>query len=314
MDGVKSNIDSAITKIVNQVRDLPASSKIIGGAFAAYLLYKFSGYIKRKPKSLKGKIIFITGAANGIGRELALLLSREGARIAVTDIELSKANEVVDQIQSEKGEAIAIYCDVSSLESIKIAASVVRTHFGNPNILINNAGMIFEGLITRVSTEKINKIFEVNVISQFYTIKEFLPDMINANEGHVVTMGSFSGLFTTGVVVPYCSTKHAVVGLASGLRDELDLLNSKVKTTLIMPGLVDTRFCAHLKEKAKNKGAFQKVEDVAKRIVQAIKYDEEWVSIPEFGNAFIVLKALVSAKTFNRIIRSLGENLWDDLQ
>ena len=305
MDGVGSKIKSAATSIKNWGRGLSPKKKIIGGAIAAYFLYKFGVHCTRKPKSLQGKVAFITGAASGIGKHLSLLLAKEGVKIAVADIDTVKANEVVDVIVSEKGEAISVYCDVTSIESVRKAASTVRTHLGNPTILINNAGIVSGNLITEISIEQIERTFKVNAISHFYTIKEFLPDMLSIDEGHIVTIASLAGLVGVNRQTDYSASKHAAVGLTESLRNELKTLGSNVKTTCINPFYVNTGMFTGVTTK------FDKmlsVEKVASRIVQAIKFNEASVVIPSRGNMVYLAKALLSFENQDKLTALVGGN------
>ena len=276
---------------------------IILGILTFFVLNKLIYYCTTKPKSLKGKIVFITGGANGIGRGLALKLAKEGARIAIADIDIKGAIEVAKQIEGEKGEAIAIQCNVSSYESIQKAASTVREKLGNPNILINNAGIARIAMLLDFSIEQIENMFKINLFPHFYAIKEFLPDMIKENEGHIVSIASFAGLFSPPKVVPYSSTKHGIVGLINGLRNELDLLNANVKTTLINPSFVDTQMIAGAADQLGVKPQVLSVDCVVSRIVEAIKYDEEFVNIPKIGNFLMFLNAILSIKAFNTLQR-----------
>ena len=236
---------------------------------------------------------------------MALIIAKEGGRVVVADIDDLKANAVADQILQEGGEAIAVHCDVSSLESVQRAASTVRKHLGRPSILINNAGIVSGDFITEIPIEKIERSFKVNAIAHFYTIKEFLPDMIEADEGHVVTIASLAGIAGSAKMTDYCASKFAAVGLTEALRNELRTRKSKVRTTCINPYYIDTgmfqgvksRFIPILKE-----------EYAGKRIVNAIRNDDESVSLPAIGDSIYFFRAFLSVRNFDWVADLLGMN------
>ena len=308
MERISKRAKSISSSIISSASKLSFPTKVAGGLFGAYLSYKFLVLCFRSPKSLKVQIVFITGAANGLGRQMALKLSAEGAKIAVADIDIVKAHEVADLINSLKGEAIAVECDVTSIESVRKAASIVRTHLGSPNILINNAGIVSGKLITEIPIESIERTMKVNAISHFYTIKEFLPDMIKANQGHIVTIASMAGLNGSPQMTDYCASKYAAVGLDESLRRELKFIGSNVKTTCICPFFIDTGMFAGVRSRFSFLLPVLKEEKVAKRIIDGVRFNEEVVVIPKLGEISFFFRAAFSVKNCDRISALLGGN------
>jgi all-trans-retinol dehydrogenase (NAD+) len=113
-------------------------------------------------------------------------------------------------------------CDVASSSSIKKAATEIRAKYGDPSVLINNAGVGYAETILGASEEHIRATFNVNIIAHFLTVKEFLPAMIKKNKGHVVGVASMASIVTISQNVDYSCTKAGVLSFHEGLRQELD--------------------------------------------------------------------------------------------
>lgn len=215
--------------------------KLLSGIIASKGLLRMF----KSPKSIKNKTVVITGAGSGIGKGIAKKLAENGAKVIVADINLSNAEKTAAEIREIKFEnrsadAFAVQCDVTSYESVKNLARVTKAQYGRASILINNAGIVNGKSITELTKENIELTFQVNVISHFFTIKQFLPDMLEANEGHIVTIASFGGHVGTDKLVDYSASKFACVGLDEALRSELKLMGSDIKTTCINPYFIDT--------------------------------------------------------------------------
>jgi all-trans-retinol dehydrogenase (NAD+) len=199
---------------------------------------------------------------------------------------------------------MAVYCDVVSVESVRKAAEVVRKLFGDPDILVNNAGIVSGKGIMELSVENVEKTFRVNVISHFYTIKEFLPAMIARNQGHIVTIASLAGLAGTSKQTDYSASKHAAIGLDESLRNELRSMKSNVKTTCINPYYIDTGMFKGIRSLI----PLLKETYVSQRIVDAIKKEEKVVVLPKILNIVYLIRGLFSVENFDRIMHLTGVN------
>ncbi|OMJ87467.1 hypothetical protein SteCoe_10798 [Stentor coeruleus] len=299
MDSIKSKVSNFFNSASKKFSNLSRNQKIVVGSFSAYFLYKFMKSSTKKPKNLNNEIVFITGAASGIGKQLAYLLAKEGAKVVIVDINKDMAEKVADSLTADGFQAIAIECDVTSLESVKIASNRVRNHFGDPTILINNAGIVSGKAITEIPIESVERTFKVNVISHFYTIKEFLPKMIENDKGHIVTIASLAGIVGLNRLTDYSASKFAAVGLDESLRNELNAQGSNVKTTCINPFYVNTGMFDGVKTAI----PMLKEDFVARRILEAIKFDEKVVTIPNSLNYIYVLRALLSVDNFDRYLK-----------
>ena len=308
MSSPPSKISSFFREIPKKLRNISTNQKILAGLVSSFLIYALVTRKSPKPKSIEGHVVFITGAASGIGRQVALLLGKAKAKVIIADINLSQAEKVAKEILADNGEALAVHCDVTSVESIKNAAEASRQAFGNVTILINNAGVVSGKRICEIPIEKIEATIKINLLSHFYTIKEFLPSMLERNEGHIVTIASQIGHIGVNRLTDYAASKFGAVGLDEALRNELRSMNSNVKTTCINPTLINTGM---FKGVEKNMPALDQAE-VGKRIFDAIRFDEKVVFIPPSLKQLPLWRGLLSADTYDRHIVSGTDHVLDE--
>ena len=181
------------------------------------------------------KRVLVTGAAHGIGRLLATNLANAGAELILWDIDSAGLSQVrADFIGG--GHKVDVYtCDLSSREEIAAVAERTLSESGPIDILINNAGVVAGKNLLELSDRDIEQTFEVNVLALFWTVRAFLPSMLERGSGHLVTVASAAGLAGTARLTDYCSSKFAAVGFDEALRLELKTLNSRVITTVVCP-------------------------------------------------------------------------------
>lgn len=213
-----------------------------------YPIKKFFDFLiplKYKAKDISKEIILITGAGNGLGKSLAKKLAKRGATLILVDINEKWNNVTKDEILSDNGIAYAYKCDVSNYEQVKNLAKQIEKNIGNEvTILINNAGVLVGKELLKLSDEEIERLFRINVLSNFWMNKEFLPSMIRKNKGHIVTTASSAGFTGVYRLVDYCTSKHAVYGFHESLTNEIKRLGAdKVNTTMICPNYTGTGMC-----------------------------------------------------------------------
>ena len=286
-----------------------SKKRVILRLFSSWLASKGINHLLKSPKSLKGKIVVITGAASGIGKKLAEKLAINGAKVVIADINLPNAEKVASEIRKKKIqginlEALAIHCDLSDPTPIKNLSKLVKSHFGRVSILINNAGIVIGKSLPDLSPQEIDLTFKVNIISHFLTIKEFLPDMLNSNEGHIVTIASFGGHVGTDKLVDYSASKFACVGLDEALRSELRIMGSNVKTTCINPYFINT-------------GMFEGINTpipvldpdyVANEIFQAIIWEKKVVFLPKGLEYLLRAARLLPVSYYDFLVNTLKFN------
>ncbi|KAJ8503171.1 hypothetical protein ONZ45_g11094 [Pleurotus djamor] len=179
------------------------------------------------------QIVVITGGASGVGELLANTLAVRNVTVVVLDV-----NPIVTENYN-----ISYYkCDVSKWEEVEAVSKTIIEEIGQPTVLINNAGVVQGKLILDLSPEDIRQTFDVNTLAHFWTLKAFLPGMIEAKTGHIVTMSSVMGIVGSAQMSDYCASKAALTLLHESLRYELDKRYNcpKIRTTLVTPGHVFT--------------------------------------------------------------------------
>jgi all-trans-retinol dehydrogenase (NAD+) len=264
------------------------------------------GYLPKK--SVKGEHVFITGAASGIGRKMAMQLAALGARISVTDVNLEGAEETVEMIKKAKGQAAAFQCDVTSVDDVKKAAEAARKEFGAVTMLINNAGIVTGKKILETSKKECDLTYNVNAISHMYTVQEFLPSMLKHDHGHIVSIASMAGTVGTAGLGDYSGSKFAAFGFNESLRLELEKLESSVETTCICPCFIDTGMFEGVQSKWNILLPILNEDWCTTRIVNAIRQSEPVMITPFFGTLTFLFRATLPVKVFDFALKFLGSH------
>ena len=303
MEKVKAYLSNAGKKLSKKIKSLTKAQKILLGLTSAYICYNSIRAYKQNPKSIKDKVVFVTGGANGIGRALVIRFAKQGAKVVIADINDTKSEELSNSLLSEGYQVLSVHCDVSDFESVQRAAYITKTHFGSPSIVVNNAGILTLGPLKDFSTEDFEKTLRVNLFSQFYTIKVFLPSMIEANEGHFINIASYGGHTSYNGLGAYCASKHAVVGLNNVLRQEMKAEGKNIKVTIASFTMVDTDMTKSFGPELKR----LPVDYVADKIFTGILYEKSEIYIPGglYKNAF-ALKYLMSADNRDWLSAAMG--------
>ena len=184
------------------------------------------------------KVAFITGAGRGIGREIARTLASKGMDIIVTDVNIDNANETVSIVEKEGGKAVAVYCDVTKLESVQEAVGASLAHFEKIDVLVNNAGWdkVEPFLKSEPSTWKL--IVDINMMGQIHTCKEILPVMIKNGSGKVINIASDSGRVGSSGEAVYSAAKGGVIAFTKTMAREM--ARHKINVNCISPGPSNT--------------------------------------------------------------------------
>ena len=187
----------------------------------------------------KGKVVVVTGAASGIGREIALAFARRGARLAVADINAGALEKVRLELSSSGSEVYAQVVDVSMAADVKSFCDSVYREMGRVDVLCNNAGIGIGGRFEDVTLEDWEWTLGVNLWGVIHGCHYFYPRMIaQGGGGHIVNTASGAGIAPLPLMTAYCCSKYAVVGFSETLRAEAALHG--IGVSAICPGIVNT--------------------------------------------------------------------------
>jgi 3-hydroxybutyrate dehydrogenase len=241
---------------------------------------------------LKSKTALVTGSAGGIGRGVADLFAREGANVAIADIDGPRANEAARQIASEGGNAFAVAMDVADEAQVNAGVADVVDRFGGVDILVSNAGNQIVDNLHDFSFEDWRTIVSVHLDGAFLTTKACLPHMYSSGRGgSIVYMGSAHSKTASVMKAPYTAAKHALVGLARTVAKEGAPHN--VRANVVCPGFVRTRMVENqIPEQARSLGISE--EDVVRRIMLQNTVDGRFTTIDEVARVALFFAAFPS--------------------
>jgi 2-hydroxycyclohexanecarboxyl-CoA dehydrogenase len=188
--------------------------------------------------SLTGKVAVVTGGASGIGLGIAERLARDGAHVAIFDLNGDDASDAARKIVADGGSAIGVAVDVASRAAIDLGVDEVHDRFGPVSILVNNAGREGFSPFLKISQETWDAIIAVNLTGTFHCCQAMLPDMLEAGWGRIVNISSSSTHGGQPLMSHYVASKSGVVGLTKSLALEFGPKGVTVNT--IPPGFIDT--------------------------------------------------------------------------
>jgi all-trans-retinol dehydrogenase (NAD+) len=257
---------------------------------------------------IAGRHILITGGASGIGRLMAMKLAARGVRISVWDIHRANLDKVVAELNAAAREpARGFMCDVSKRDNVYRVADETRAAAGAVDILINNAGVVNGRPLLELQDEQIEATFAINTLSLFWTAKAFLPQMVERNSGHVVTVASAAALLGVPKLSDYAASKWAAMGFDESLRGELRKIAPAVMTTVVCPFYIDTGMFKGVKSRFPWLLPILHEEAVAERIVTAIERDRRRLIMPLLVYTIPLMRVL-PVRAFDWLATFLGAN------
>ena len=221
---------------------------------------------------INGKTALVTGASKGIGKAICLELTQMGVKVAVNyNSSKSEAEQVVQTITDLGGEAFKVHADVSDLEQVNAMVDKVSDEWGGVNILVNNAGIINDGLLMRMSDEAWHRVMGVNLNGTFYCTRATLRHMVRERWGRIINIGSVVGIRGNIGQTNYSSSKAAIIGFTKSLAKEVATRNITVNA--VTPGYISTETVAGLSQRQKDtimtwipQGKFGNTEDIASMV------------------------------------------------
>jgi len=198
---------------------------------------------------LKTKVALITGAAQGIGKAVTLVLARHGADVVVADVNIEKAQETAREVEALGRAAMAVRVDVTRLEDVEKMVEAAVQRFGKIDILINNAGIARDKLILRMTEEDWDTVLNVNLKGTFNCTKAVIKHMSKQRSGKIVNIASVVGIMGNPGQANYSASKAGVIGLTKTVAREFAARGINVNA--IAPGYIQTPMTEVLPEKAK---------------------------------------------------------------
>lgn len=255
--------------------------------------------------SLKGKVALVTGAASGLGREIAETYAKAGAAVGVADLNIEGANAVVAEIVATGGQAIGLAMDVSDEEQVNQGVDALVAKFGSIDILVSNAGVQMIESLDKFEFARWKKMLAIHLDGAFLTTKAALKHMYKDDRGGVVIyMGSVHSHLASKLKAPYVTAKHGILGLARVLAKEGAPHN--VRSHVICPGFVKTPLVvSQIAEQAKELNISE--EDVVKKVMLGDTVDGEFTTAEDIAQTALFLAAFPNkALTGQSVVVSHG--------
>jgi NADP-dependent 3-hydroxy acid dehydrogenase YdfG len=259
----------------------------------------------KHPRPIAGRVVAITGAARGIGRATAAALAREGATVAIGDLDAELAKQTAEEIGSR---AAAFALDVTDRGSFERYLASVEEHLGPVDVLVNNAGIMPLGPFVDEDDVTARRLVDINVHGVMHGMKAVLPRLVARGGGHLVNIASAAGKGPYPGGATYCGTKHFVVGVSEAVRGELR--GTGVEISVVMPVVVDTELATGVGTPR----GIPKIapEDVAEAIVATLRCPRFDVYVPRSIGPMTALVAVLPRRVRELILRAIGADrvLW----
>jgi hypothetical protein len=239
----------------------------------------------------KNKVVLITGASSGIGKQTAIEFAKLGSSIILVARRKNKLEQVENELKQFNVNTLVCVCDVSKKDQVEELSKIVLQKFDSIDILVNNAGFAIYGSVSDLSINEIESQMETNYFGMIYCVKNFLPLMLKKKSGHIVNVASVGASFSVPGVSSYCATKFAMLGFSEGLKHEL--YGTGVGLTVVSPIMVRTPLFEHPSFTNFSKfstGVSLSSETVAKTIIKASNSSRLEIVVPSVARVAIWFK------------------------
>jgi 3-hydroxybutyrate dehydrogenase len=254
---------------------------------------------------MKDKVAIVTGAASGIGKDIAVTYAREGAKVAIADLKLEAAKLAADEISAGGGKAIAVAMDVTNEGQVDAGVAQVVSSLGGVDVLVSNAGIQIIAPVVDLSLGDWRKMLAIHLDGAFLTTRACLKHMYKSGRGgSIVYMGSVHSKEASPLKAPYVTAKHGLIGLCKTVAKEGAKYG--VRANVICPGFVRTPLVdKQIPEQAKEFGISE--EDVIKKIMLKETVDGEFTTTGDVAELAVLFAAFSSnALTGQSVVVSHG--------
>lgn len=223
-------------------------------------------------KNIEGKIIVVTGASSGLGEATARHLSELGAVLVLGARRVDRIDALAAELIAKGGQALSVQTDVTDCAQVQRLVDAAVDTFGQIDVIINNAGLMPHSPLERRKIADWDRMIDVNIKGVLYGIAAALPNMQARKSGHIINVSSVAGHKVRPGSAVYAATKHAVLALSEGLRQEVKPYN--IRTTVISPGAIDTELPDSITESdiAESVKQFYQIAISAESFARAIAY------------------------------------------
>ncbi|MEH6993307.1 3-oxoacyl-ACP reductase FabG [Neobacillus drentensis] len=196
---------------------------------------------------LKDRVALITGAANGIGLKASEVFAKEGAKVAMADFNAEQGEKRAQELRGRGYEVTFFQVNVAQRSSVDEMVEKVREVYGNIGILINNAGITKDAMLSKLSIEDFQAVLDVNLTGVFHCTQAVLPSMIENGKGRIINTSSVSGVYGNVGQTNYAATKAGVVGMTKSWAKELG--RKGINVNAVAPGFIETGMTAKVPER-----------------------------------------------------------------
>ncbi|MFG0332798.1 MAG: SDR family NAD(P)-dependent oxidoreductase [Maioricimonas sp. JB049] len=289
------------------MKTLTKLALLAGGATAAAMAAK-QAIRKERWFSFAGKSVLVTGGSRGLGLVLARQLIDQGARVTITARTKADLDAAREELEQRGGDVLSIPCDIRDQQQVQQLVEKTLERFGTIDVLLNVAGIIVVGPLETMTREDFQKSMDTHCWGTLNTVQAVLPTMRQRGWGRIVNVASLGGKRSVPHMLPYCTSKFALVGLSNGLRTEL--AEENIFVTTICPSLMRTGSPRNAIFKGQHRKEYawfcigdslpmaaMPADEAARQILQACQYGDAEKIVRNPGNVGVMLQQMFSGVT-----------------